>query len=104
MAHNSPVVVSDPHVSPSVRAFPPQPLYNDYRRVRLRTPNGYQLTHIDEFIETLLTKDFACDIALPRIPHRWTLEAAGQLEPRRSVLEDEDVDIEQEEIEGEARM
>lgn len=71
--------------------------------MRLRTPNGFELTHIDEFIETLLTKDFACDIALPRIPHRWTLEAAGQLEPRRSVLEEEDFDMEQEELEGEAR-
>eukprot|EP00958_Prasinococcus_capsulatus_P024353 scaffold3786_cov336-Prasinococcus_capsulatus_cf.AAC.5 len=46
--------------------------------VRLqRHDGGYELKHIDEFIEELLTKDYSLDIALPRLPKRWTLEATG---------------------------
>ena len=94
------------------RARRAQPLYNDYRRVRRRTTDGrFQLQHVDQFIDELLTQacnpaapctrsarpetrvavvqDMVCDIALPRIPHRWTLEATGALAPRRSVLEDD---------------
>ena len=68
-----------------------EPLLNDYRKIRYATPQGkFQLRHVDEFVHDLLSKDFACDIALPRIPHRMVLENAGQLEPRRSALEDED--------------
>ena len=68
-----------------------EPLLNDYRKIRYATPQGkFQVRHVDEFVHDLLSKDFACDIALPRIPHRMVLENAGQLEPRRSVLEDED--------------
>ncbi|KAL3843511.1 hypothetical protein ACJIZ3_000914 [Penstemon smallii] len=72
-----------------------EPLYNDYRKLRLRTNDGkFTLTHVDEFIDDLLTKDYSCDIALPRIKKRMTLEAIGSLEPRRSALED---DFEEEE-------
>mmetsp|Transcript_2890 Transcript_2890/g.10460 ORF Transcript_2890/g.10460 Transcript_2890/m.10460 type:complete len:440 (-) Transcript_2890:2120-3439(-) len=67
-----------------------EPLYNDYRKVRLqRHDGGYELKHIDEFIEELLTKDYSLDIALPRLPKRWTLEATGALEPRMSALEED---------------
>ena len=31
---------------------------------------------MDEFIDQLLTSDYACDIALPHLPKRWTLEEA----------------------------
>jgi len=44
---------------------------------------------VDEFVDEMLTKDFLCDIALPRIPNRWTLEASMKLEPRRSALEED---------------
>lgn len=72
-----------------------EPLYNDYRKLRQKLPDGsFALSHVDEFIDELLTKDYACDVALPRVPKRWTLEATGQLEPRRSALED---DFEEEE-------
>ncbi|CAH9126242.1 unnamed protein product [Cuscuta epithymum] len=72
-----------------------EPLYNDYRKLRLKSPDGnYTLSHVDEYIDELLTKDYSCDIALPRIKKRWTLESLGQLEPRRSALED---DFEEEE-------
>ncbi|PKI76167.1 hypothetical protein CRG98_003528 [Punica granatum] len=72
-----------------------EPLYNDYRKVRRKLPDGsYGLTHMDEVIDELLTKDYSCDIALPRIKKRWTLESLGSLDLRKSALED---DFEEEE-------
>ena len=56
-----------------------EPLYNDYRKVRYQNNDGgYELRHIDQFIEELLTKDYSLDIALPRLPKRWTLESTGR--------------------------
>ncbi|KAF7817953.1 Pre-mRNA-splicing factor 38 [Senna tora] len=72
-----------------------EPLYNDYRKLRRKLADGqFSLTHVDEVIDELLTKDYSCDIALPRIKKRWTLESIGSLEPRRSALEE---DFEEEE-------
>lgn len=72
-----------------------EPLYNDYRKLRQKSPDGrFSLTHVDEVIDELLTKDYSCDIALPRIKKRWNLETIGSLEPRKSALED---DFEEEE-------
>lgn len=31
----------------------------------------YALTHVDEYIDELLTTDYSCDIALPRIKKRY---------------------------------
>ncbi|XP_010517506.1 PREDICTED: pre-mRNA-splicing factor 38 [Camelina sativa] len=79
-----------------------EPLYNDYRKVRQKLPDGrFSLTHVDEVIEELLTKDYSCDIAMPRLKKRWTLEQNGLLEPRKSVLED-DFEEEEEKEENEA--
>ena len=73
-----------------------EPLLNDYRKVRYRSKDGgYVLTHVDEFVHNLLTKDMFCDVALPRVPHRQALEAAGALEPRVSALEEDIVDLEE---------
>ncbi|KAL4422553.1 hypothetical protein ABPG75_008750 [Micractinium tetrahymenae] len=67
-----------------------EPLYNDYRKVRERSLGGKQeLSHVDELIDAMLTKDRLFTIALPRLPSRLTLEKAGQLEPRISVLDEE---------------
>ncbi|KAL6294345.1 hypothetical protein ACE6H2_002487 [Prunus campanulata] len=72
-----------------------EPLYNDYRKLRRKLADGnYALTHVDEVIDELLTKDYSCDIAMPRIKKRWTLEATGSLELRKSALEE---DFEEEE-------
>ncbi|CAN1219769.1 Pre-mRNA-splicing factor 38 [Linum perenne] len=72
-----------------------EPLYNDYRKIRMKLPDGkFSLTHVDEVIDELLTKDYSCDITMPRVKKRWTLESLGILEPRKSVLED---DFEEEE-------
>ena len=45
--------------------------------------------HIVQLIDAMLTKDRLFTIALPRLPSRLTLERAGQLEPRVSVLDEE---------------
>lgn len=33
--------------------------------------SGFSLTHMDEVIDELLTKDYSCDIALPRVKKRY---------------------------------
>lgn len=79
-----------------------EPLYNDYRKIRRRNKMGkMELSHMDEFIDELLREDRACDVILPRIQKRQVLESSNQLEPRRSLLDDdlEDMDSESEEEE-----
>lgn len=68
-------------------------LYNDFRKIRHRTHQGWELVRVDEFIDELLTKDYACDIALPHLPKRWSLEELSMLPPRKS-LAVEDLDDE----------
>lgn len=63
--------------------------YRDFRKVRYRGDNGLVVTHVDEFIDELLTKDFACDISLPFLPKRHILEFQGVLKPRVSILAEE---------------
>ncbi len=56
-----------------------EPLYNDNRRVRLRTLEGHcVLSHIDEVIDDMLRKDYLFDVALPHIPARWAAAALGR--------------------------
>ncbi|KAL1549769.1 hypothetical protein AAHA92_17826 [Salvia divinorum] len=82
-----------------------EPLYNDYRKLRLKLSDGkFTLTHVDEYIDEILTKDYSCDIALPRIKKRWTLEGIGSLEPRRSALEDDFEEEEEEEKEEDDQL
>ena len=48
-----------------------EPLYNDYRKLRRRMPDGtYSLTRMDEFIDECLREDYLLDIALPHLPRR----------------------------------
>ena len=64
-----------------------EPMYNDFRKLRFRTPTGWAITHVDEFADELLTSDRYCGIALPHLPKRDVLVSAGYLDgPRRSAL------------------
>ncbi|KAJ3078696.1 U4/U6-U5 snRNP complex subunit prp38, partial [Quaeritorhiza haematococci] len=74
-----------------------EPLLYDKRKLRVRTPTGYTLTHMDEFIDDLLRLDRVCDTILPRITKRQVLEEVGDLHPRVSILEEE---LEDEELKG----
>ena len=49
---------------------------------------GYNLTHMDEFVDELLTEERVCDLILPRLPKREILEETEGLQPRRSPLLD----------------
>ena len=45
-----------------------EPLLNDYRKIRLQNRDGkFELSHMDEFIDTLLREERVCDVILPRI-------------------------------------
>jgi pre-mRNA-splicing factor 38A len=67
-----------------------EPLLNDYRRVRVRRPDGsFALSHIDEIIDEMLRQDHLFNIAMPRLPQRKVLEETGQLGPKESVLQGE---------------
>ena len=65
-----------------------EPLLLDYRRLRVRTVNGWDLLPMDEYVEQLLRNDRIFDIALPRLPKRAQLEKSGYLDgvPRTSPM------------------
>ena len=64
------------------------PLYADCSKLKYRGVNEWELKHVDEFTDELLTKPFCCGIAMPRLPARETLQGAGYLEegPRVTAL------------------
>ncbi|KAK2961491.1 putative Pre-mRNA-splicing factor 38A [Blattamonas nauphoetae] len=64
-----------------------EPLLADYRKLKCRNIVDCSLTHVDEFIDDLLTKERVCDVILPRLPKRWALEKTEGLQPRVSPLE-----------------
>lgn len=66
-----------------------EPLLTDYRKIKRRLKDGYTLTHIDQFIDDLLTKDRICATSLWKLPSRANLEDLDMLDPRESPLGDE---------------
>jgi len=66
-----------------------EPLLADYRKLKRRTKEGFVLTHMDEFIDDLLTKDRVCSTSLWKLPSRDALEDLEKLEPRASLLDGE---------------
>lgn len=82
-----------------------EPLYNDYRKIRRKNKMGQmELGHMDEFIDELLREERACDVILPRIQKRQVLESSNQLEPRRSLLDDDLEEMESDSEEEEERQ
>jgi pre-mRNA-splicing factor 38A len=67
-----------------------EPLYQSYRKLRYRDVNEWKLFHMDEFIETLLTKNHACGIAMPRLPSRELLRQEGYLDDSDSENDGDD--------------
>ncbi|CEG43823.1 Predicted PRP38-like splicing factor [Plasmopara halstedii] len=66
-----------------------EPLLCDYRKIRKRNVIGWEITHIDEIADALLTEEYYIDLALPRLINREVLEKNEGLAPRRSPIEDE---------------
>ncbi|RMZ68001.1 hypothetical protein GMOD_00004113 [Pyrenophora seminiperda CCB06] len=77
-----------------------EPLLTDYRKIKRRLKDAFTLTHVDQFIDDLLTKDRICATSLWKLPSRANLEDLDMLEPRESPLGDEiealDEDMEKE--------
>jgi len=66
-----------------------EPLLSDYRKLAYHSSSGWSLTHMDEAIDDLLSKESFCDVAIPRLPKRDTLVATGALSgPRVSGISD----------------
>jgi pre-mRNA-splicing factor 38A len=70
-----------------------EPLYNDYRKLRYRNYEGFEISHMDEFVDSCLRDETFCDIAMPKMPRRSVLEDNGVLAKRISVLDDEVEDM-----------
>lgn len=66
-----------------------EPLLTDYRKIRRRLKENFSLTHVDQFVDDLLTKDRICATSLWKLPSRANLEDLDLLEPRESPLGDE---------------
>ncbi|XP_063934717.1 pre-mRNA-splicing factor 38A-like [Zophobas morio] len=67
-----------------------EPLYDDFRRVRFKNREGKFIeSHVDEFIDKLMHEERVCDLILPRLMKRKSLEELGQLEPRQSAINDD---------------
>ncbi len=52
----------------------------------------FEIIHMDEFIDNLLTKESIFNIAMPQLTKRYILEDTNKLPPRKSLL-DEDLKI-----------
>lgn len=76
--------------------FPPievfellEPLLDDFHKLRWRDMAGnYSLSHMDEYVDQLLTEERVCDLILPRLTKRAVLEENEGLLPRSSKLEE----------------
>lgn len=66
-----------------------EPLLADYRKLKRRMRDGFILTHVDQFVDDLLTKDRVCATSLWKMPPRTLLEDLDLLDPRESPLGDE---------------
>lgn len=66
-----------------------EPLLTDHRKIRRRLKDSYTLTHVDEFVDDLLTKERMCATSLWKMPRREDLEDVGALEARESLLDGE---------------
>jgi pre-mRNA-splicing factor 38A len=74
-----------------------EPLYADFRKIVKRSVAGWEVIHVDEFVDELLTSERCCDIALPHLAKRSVLLEAKLLAPRVSALDGELYDDSQDE-------
>ena len=67
-----------------------EPLYIDYRKMKAKNTEGnLVLTHMDEYIDSLLNEERVFNVILPRLQRRWVLEESEQLVSRMSALDDD---------------
>jgi pre-mRNA-splicing factor 38A len=64
-----------------------EPLYNDFRRVQIRSADGeFAMTHVDVVVDSLLRDVRVIGIAVPRIAKRFVVEMRESLAPRATTL------------------
>lgn len=63
-----------------------EPLYADRRKLAFRGTGGWEVRHVDEFVDDLLNEELCCDIAMPYLLPRHILQERGDLVPRESAL------------------
>ena len=67
-----------------------EPLYNDYRKLRMIDRMGkFFVITMDEFVDNLLREDRYLDVILPRISKRALHEELNELEPRIYLIDTE---------------
>lgn len=66
-----------------------EPFLLDYRRIVIKTSEGFEVSHIDEIVDDLLTKERMFGTILPRLTKRAVLESQGKIGKRTSPLEKE---------------
>ncbi|KAJ6779464.1 hypothetical protein PWT90_00770 [Aphanocladium album] len=74
-----------------------EPYLEDRRKLRRKGRDRTYLSHMDEFVDELLTKDRVCATSLWKMPKREILEDLEVLEPRVSPLGDLEDLLEEEE-------
>ena len=67
-----------------------EPMLSDYRRMAIRSSQGYQIIHMDEFVDQLINQEIVCNVNMPRLSKRYVLEEDGLLKPYQSKLKLED--------------
>ncbi|KAJ6246223.1 pre-mRNA-splicing factor 38a [Anaeramoeba flamelloides] len=60
--------------------------YKDYRKLKKRVDNGWELLYLDEFVDQLLHRQLFCGVNLPFLPKRAVLEKSLDLPKRVSPL------------------
>jgi len=80
-----------------------EPLYNDFRRVRIQETSGnFSLAYVDTVVDEMLRTDHMFNTALPFIPIRRKMEEMGHLEPRVSLLDEQFQEEALQQLEAEA--
>lgn len=64
-----------------------EPLLLDYRKIRVRSMSGFELSHVDEIADLLLAEDRVFSVILPRLTRRVHLEMIEGFPPRISPLD-----------------
>ena len=77
-----------------------EPLLLDYRKLKRRMRDSFVLTHVDQFVDDLLTKDRVCGTSLWKLPARTLLEDLDLLDERISPLVGELEDMDEEDEDG----
>ena len=61
----------------------------DYRKLRVRKLCGWQILHMDEFVDDLLQETLVLDLALPHLPMRKSLVQQMRLSAYESPIQEE---------------